>query len=56
MIMVSATTRGLQLKDLDNMTLGQLIDYVIVYNNLHEPDGEKTTQERTANQADFDRF
>lgn len=51
--MTGAISRGLTLKDFDSLTLGQIIDYVITYNNK-EPDDDDG--EREATQADFDRF
>ena len=58
MVIAAAKIRGISLDELDYMTWGQLIDYIIVYNNLHytgddEPDEDT---ERQATQADFDSF
>lgn len=58
MVIAAAKIRGISLDELDYMTWGQLIDYIIVYNNLHytgddEPDKDTVRQ---ANQADFDSF
>lgn len=46
--------RGLSLSDLDEMTLGGLIDFIIEYNNMVEEDDEN--KENIATQDDFDRF
>lgn len=55
-IIVGATQRGLSLSDLDEMTLGQLVDYVLTYNQKADirPDGGEETRE--AAQKDFDAF
>lgn len=52
--MAGAVQRGLSLSDLDNLTLGQFVDFVVVYNEGMEP-AEKQ-EYREAGQADFDRF
>lgn len=61
MVIAAAKIRGINLDELDYMTWGQLIDYIIVYNNLHytgDSDSERESEEtiRQANQADFDNF
>lgn len=58
MVIAAAKIRGISLDELDYMTWGQLIDYIIVYNNLHytgddEPDEDTVRQ---ATQADFNSF
>lgn len=53
-IMAGAVQRGLSLSDLDNLTLGQFVDYVVTYYEGMEP-AEKQ-EYREAEQADFDRF
>ena len=60
MVIAAAKIRGINLDELDYMTWGQLIDYIIVYNNLHytgddEP-GDDENMTRVATQADFDSF
>lgn len=56
MLMIAATSRGLTLKDMDNMTVGQIVDYVIVHNNLHVSDDDTEDRVVEATQGDFDRF
>ena len=53
--MVGASLRGLSLLMFEKMTPGQIVDYCIEYNNVLEYDQEED-QEKTATQADFDRF
>lgn len=50
MIMAACLSRGLQLSDLDSMTLGQAVDYIITYNNSMETE-EKKEQEDTVRDA-----
>lgn len=59
MVIAAAKIRGINFDELDYMTWGQLIDYIIVYNNLHYTgDDEPSDDEkiRIATQADFDSF
>ncbi|MGS0745556.1 hypothetical protein ACU70A_06335 [Syntrophomonas erecta subsp. sporosyntropha] len=59
MVIAAAKIRGINLDELDYMTWGQLIDYIIVYNNLHYTGEGRNEEEETirqANQADFDNF
>lgn len=53
--MAGAIMRGLTLKDFDNMTIGQIVDYCKTYNELNKPD-EEQTKTKKASQKDFDRF
>lgn len=42
---------------MDEMDLGDIIDYVITYNNMHdEDDGEETETVRKATQDDWNNF
>lgn len=52
--MAGAIARGLSLSDFEKMTIGQIVDYVITYNEIHSE--EKEPEERQANQSDFDNF
>lgn len=52
--MTGAITRGLNLKDFDNMTIGQIVDYCKTYNELNKSPEEKDT--KIASQKDFDKF
>lgn len=51
--MSACLQRGLTMRDLDEMTLGQAIDFVVVYNNLMTPEEDRIN---TATQTDFDKF
>jgi len=55
---VSATTCGLDSGMVKNMTIGNLVDFVVAYNKLHGLDKEQEEQEgtRMATQKDFDNF
>ena len=48
--------RGLRMEDLERMTLGMWVDYVIEWNNIHLKSGADTPDARRATQADFDKF
>lgn len=50
-MIVSALSIGLSLADIDNLTIGQVQDLLITYNNMAEDD---TVREAT--QADIDRL
>lgn len=52
--MTGAITRGLTLKDFEDMTIGQIVDYCKTYNELNKPAEEKGT--KIASQKDFDKF
>ena len=61
-VLVAGITRGLQAHDIEHMTLGMWVDYIIEWNEMHKDSskvdkktGEKVTS-RKANQADFDAF
>lgn len=54
---VAATTCGLDSGMVKNMTIGNLVDFVVTYNKLHglvKEEKEDTTREAT--QEDFDNF
>lgn len=57
-MLTAAKMRGLSLQELDEITWGQLIDIIIVYNNLHLTEDEKEEKPRTrlATQSDWDNF
>ena len=57
-VLTAAKMRGLNLHELDEITWGQLIDIIIVYNNMHlsEDQKEETPKTRIATQADWDNF
>ncbi len=52
--MTGAIMRGLNLKDFDGMTIGQIVDYCKTYNDLNKAPEEKDT--KIASQRDFDKF
>lgn len=56
MIMTGAITRGLALKDFEEMTIGQIVDYCITYNDFSKSKDEPEEKIRIASQRDFDRF
>lgn len=51
--MVGAIQRGLTVDDIKEMDIGDVVDYVIEYNNMMEPEGSGIRQ---ATQSDFDNF
>lgn len=56
MLIAAALSRGLNLGDLENMTIGGLVDFVITYNNSQLEDKDKKDTVRIATQEDFDKF
>lgn len=55
--MAGALTRGLTLSDFKSMTIGDVVDYCIAYNNAQiESDKEDEPTTRKASQKDFDNF
>ena len=60
-ILVAATSRGLTLTDSRRMTLGQVVDYCIEWQNVHHPPeagqtSRKQKATRKATQSDWDSF
>lgn len=63
-MLVAGITRGLQAHDIEHMTLGMWVDYIIEWNEMHEearkdmPDNGKKPQNKNkkATQVDFDAF
>lgn len=53
--MVGATQRGLTINDIKEMDIGDIVDYVIEYNNIMLTDNDEPGVRR-ATQADFDNF
>lgn len=41
---------------MDEMDLGDIIDYVVTYNNMHDEDDEETETVRKATQDDWNNF
>lgn len=56
--MTGAISRGILLKDFEDMTVGQIVDYCKTYNEMNKPKDEKESESTTrkAAQSDFDRF
>lgn len=52
--MAGAISRGLNLSDFKDMTIGQIVDYCIEYNDMQKTDKKKDTKK--ARQEDFDNF
>jgi len=50
--MVRSIEKGLSLRDWDMLTIGQIIDYIIEFNNLNSDE----VPVRVAGQKDFDSF
>lgn len=46
-IYVGAIERGLSIEDMDEMDLGDIIDYVVMYNNMHEDEDTESTRKAT---------
>jgi len=57
-IMVGASMRGMPLQMFEDMTIGQIIDFCITYNNINASDDEEdgSPKIRKATQEDFDRL
>lgn len=49
--MIRAKQYGLTAEDLEDMTIGDVMDYIITYNNLYSEE-----EIREATQEDFDNF
>ena len=55
--MSGAISRGLTLRDFEDLSLGQIVDYCKTYNDTNkEKDEKKENKTRKAGQSDFDRF
>lgn len=54
LIMAGALSRGLNLRDFELMSLGQVVDYCITYNEINKPQEEDHV--KIATQEDFDLF
>nr|DAJ30362.1 MAG TPA: hypothetical protein [Caudoviricetes sp.] len=55
--MAGALTRGLTLSDFKSMTIGDVVDYCIAYNNAnYNEEDEDKGKVRKASQKDFDSF
>lgn len=59
--MTAGLDRGLRMSDMEYMTLGMWVDFIIEWNQMHkdvgkyDKNGKKETK-RKATQADFDSF
>lgn len=47
MLLFSAKQVGLTLAEMDDLTIGQVVDYIINWNNLHDHEPEGTTTQAT---------
>lgn len=58
MITIAAIDRGLDFEGMKEMEIGQIVDYCIQWNEIHDPDDtkKKRKNKRKANQADWDSF
>lgn len=58
LIMVAITARGMSVSDMERFTVGQCVDFVIEWNNLHVQPGKERKEpvRRRAKQADWDNF
>lgn len=57
--MVAGTSRGLTLEGMQGMAIGQIIDYIITWNNMHNVEGKEETKKESvkkATQGDWDAF
>ena len=55
--MAGALTRGLTLSDFKSMTIGDVVDYCIAYNNTnYSKEAEDEDTVRKASEKDFDSF
>jgi hypothetical protein len=54
MLITAAKIRGMTLQEMDELTIGQGVDFIIQYNNIMLPAEEEKT--RKATQADWDNF
>ncbi|MPN14338.1 hypothetical protein SDC9_161665 [bioreactor metagenome] len=55
--MVGASIRGMPLQMFEDMTIGQIVDYCITYNNMQDEEkDEDSPRIRKATQEDFDRL
>lgn len=57
--MTGALSRGLTLRDFDNLSVGQIVDYAITYNKQNKSKDEEFEDRETvrnATQEDIDRF
>lgn len=54
MLLVGATHRGLNINDVSEMDIGDLVDYIITWNNMHAEDSDGKPLRATQN--DFDSF
>lgn len=56
MVMIAAHERGLDVATMRKMTLGQVVDYVIEYNNRQEKAEKNEPTKRWATQGDINAF
>lgn len=58
MLIAGALNRGLTLKDFNELTIGQIVEYCITYNEVNNTDDEEKeeTTIKKATQEDWDSF
>ena len=61
MVTIAGADRGLTVDAMQDMEIGQIVDYVEEYNRMHDPDENKDKKSepvirREATQADWDAF
>lgn len=52
--MAAVALRGLNVSDLDDMTIGDAVDYCITYNEITSENEEQENKPRKATQNDWD--
>lgn len=56
MIMIAGIERGLSYEAVQKMTIGQVVDFCIEYNNRNKPEEEKKSDRRKATREDVRLF
>lgn len=56
LLIVRSLERGILLKDFEDLTMGQIMDIIVTFNNLNLDKDEKEEEIREATQSDFDNF
>lgn len=54
--MAAVALRGLNMSDLDDMTIGDAVDYCIAYNEITSESEREENRTRKATQNDWDTF
>lgn len=56
MLLAGAKSRGINLDEFEELTLGQVIDMIIAYDNMHMNEEQDEEGSRLATQEDWDKF